>query len=409
MVIEPRDYQLELADKAYKILKDNLLVYLAMEERTGKSLIGLLTLEKCSNVNRVLIITKKNAISGWQDTINNSKWLKNKCDVINYHSCKKVRSRYDAVILDESHTYISGYPKTSKLWNDVKAICMHKPIIYMSATPYAQGMQLLYHQFKLSTYSPWKKYSNFYAWYNKYAERDKNGDVDTIWISGRAMKTYKKMNSDIILPTIKHLFIHKTRKSLGFKQEPKDILHYIELSDVVKKAYNMLLKDRVLIFENGDKSYDLIADSNLKLRSALHMLEGGAIKIDNTYIALNSSEKIDYIIENWGDSPNLAIMYNYIAEGNKLRSSFKEALILQGTSYAEGIDLSHIKNLVIYSQDFSTSKHTQRRARQTGKNRNEPINVHFLLVKKAISSQVYKAVSKNKTNFVDSLFIEETI
>ncbi len=97
-------------------------------------------------------------------------------------------------------------------------------------------------------------------------------------------------------------------------------------------------------------------------------------------------------------------MYNYIAEGTKLNEIFSNARILQATSYAEGVDLSSHKNLVIYSQDFSTARHTQRRARQANKKRQHPITVHYLLVKDGLSEQVYKTVSLNKKNFVDSRF-----
>ena len=66
--------------------------------------------------------------------------------------------------------------------------------------------------------------------------------------------------------------------------------------------------------------------------------------------------------------------------------------------------MMHIKHLIIYSQDFSTARHTQRRARQANMNRDEPIIVHYLLVKGGISEQVYNTVTINKTNYVDLLF-----
>jgi len=139
------------------------------------------------------------------------------------------------------------------------------------------------------------------------------------------------------------------------------------------------------------------------------MLEGGVAKIEKQYLCLDNQEKIDYIKEHFHDSLDLVIMYNYIAEKAKLEDSFVNARILQATSYAEGVDLSMHKNLVIYSQDFSTARHTQRRARQCNLKRDKPINVHYLLVKKAISEQVYKTVSLNKKNFVDSVFEREEL
>lgn len=139
------------------------------------------------------------------------------------------------------------------------------------------------------------------------------------------------------------------------------------------------------------------------------MLEGGVAKIEDEYLVLLNAEKIDYIKTSWSDSKDLVIMYQYKAEKTKLEAEFKHASILQATSFAEGVDLSMYKHLVIYSQDFSTSKHSQRRARQANKQRTEEINVHFLLVKKGISEQVYETVSVNKTNFIDSLFSKEQL
>jgi len=42
-------------------------------------------------------------------------------------------------------------------------------------------------------------------------------------------------------------------------------------------------------------------------------------------------------------------------------------------------------------------------------NREHPIDVHFLLVEKAISEQVYTTVSVNKRNYIDSLYTGELL
>ncbi len=139
------------------------------------------------------------------------------------------------------------------------------------------------------------------------------------------------------------------------------------------------------------------------------MLEGGVAKIDKQYLVLANREKIDFILRTFGDTEDLVIMYNYIAEQTKLEEVFKKARILQATSFAEGVDLHRHKHLVIYSQDFSTARHTQRRARQANMKRDTPITVHYLLVKKGLSEQVYNTVSVNKRNFVDSVFAKDKI
>jgi len=63
----PRQYQIELAVEGYHVLKENMIVYLAMEERTGKSLTAILIAEMCSNVNTVVVVTTAKAIEGWEE------------------------------------------------------------------------------------------------------------------------------------------------------------------------------------------------------------------------------------------------------------------------------------------------------------------------------------------------------
>ena len=406
----PYSHQIEVANEAYDILAENMIVYLAMEERTGKTLSAILTCEK-TVLNNWLIITKKKALDGWAETL--AKYKHNKqYTLTNYHQAKKFNpADYDGVILDEAHNYLSSFPKMSQLWKDIAKLTKNKPIIYLSATPYAQGAQLLYHQFKLSSWSPFSKWSTAYTWFRSF------GIPDTVYLSGRQIETYKQVRTEEVLMYCKHLFISKTREELGFEHEPEDHLHYIELSEATREVYNIILKQRIIDLNNELIQYD----STAKLRAALHMLEGGVAKTNSVKddknkvikqgksIVLGNIEKVNYILKTWGDTDSLVIMYNYKPELIKLQKYFKQALLLQATSFAEGVDLSHKEHLVIYSQDFSTARHSQRRARQSNMKRTTPINVHYLLVKNAISEQVYTTVSVNKTNFVDSLFQENTL
>ena len=398
--MKPYPHQIELANEGYEILKEHMLVYLAMEERTMKTLISIIIAEACNNVNTVLVLTKKKILEEkvWQDTLKKFPHDK-KYYITNYHKCRRF-SRPDLLILDEAHNYISGCPDQPVMHKYIQEnISPYIPIIYLSATPHAQGYQMLYHQFSLSSWSPWRKYNNFRHWFNHY------GISSTVWVSGKQRNVYTKTHEDLILADIQHLFITKTRRELNFPHEPIDQLHYIELDPWTKKIYNELIEDKM--YEFGE--YALICDTPMKLRSSLHMLEGGVAKLDDEYFIFANTEKIDYILKTWGDIDDLVIYYQYIAEGQKLRSQFKKATILQGTSNAEGIDLTHKETIIIYSQDFSTARHSQRRARQATMHRDKPITVHFLLVKKATSAQVYKSVSINKQNFVDSAFERVTL
>lgn len=389
----PTSKQEQKSDEAVEILRKYRLVYLAMEERTGKTLTAIRTAEKLG-ATKVLVLTKLAPIKGWEDTLAAYAHTFSTVLVTNYHQAKNVKGTFELVILDEAHNYISGYPKRSAMNKEVAKLVKGKYLIYSSATPHAQGLQLLYHQFYLSSWSPFAQYKNAYLFHAAL------GIPDLQWIGGVPRETYKKVKADEVLKLCQHLFVYATRAEMGYEKEPEDVLHFIELDPVTKDVYNVMMKDRVIEL-NG---LELVLDKVAKLRATLHMLEGGVMKVDEAYHVLGNREKVDYILDTWGDTPDVVIMYHYKAEKLKLEAIFKHALLLQGTTNAEGIDLHKYAHLIIYSQDWSTARHSQRRARQANKAREEDIKVHFLLCKGAISEEVYKTVSVNKTNYIDSCF-----
>ena len=413
MIKTPWDYQLTESDKSVAILRKYNITYLAWEERTGKTVTTLLTAEKAIQGARVLIVTKINPMKDWAKTlVEFGHLLTNEYVLINYHSVHTVEGKFNLAILDEPHSYIASYPKPSTIWTKVRKKVWGLPLIYSSATPNAQGAQQLFHQLALSKWSPFRQFENFYEFFREFAERDKDGRLPIIRISAERQATdYNKVDNKRVWEAVQHLFTTKTRKELGFEHEPEDELHFVDLDQSTKDIYNIIMEDNILEFTHGEtnRDYTLVCDSPIKLRWALHMLEGGVLKIDGQYLDLGNQEKIRYIEQTWGDSEDLVIMYMYKADLIKLRKVFKKAKLLQATTYAEGIDLSMHKHLVIYSQNFSTAQHTQRRARQANKHREEEIKVHYILVKKGISEQVYKTVSINKKNFVDSVFEKEKL
>lgn len=392
--MRPYKHQEQISDQALEILRNQGLVYLSMEERTGKTLTAILTCEKTKAQN-ILIITKKKALKGWEDTLEAFNHTKS-YDAINYESLHKMPFKeYDLVILDEAHANLSAYPKLGKIALQVRSVTYKLPVIYLSATPSAQTYAQLFHQFAMTQYSPFRKYSNFYNWFTYY------GIPDSIWLGGRQVKKYDKVHADLIWDDVNHLFISYTRKELGFEHEPNDVLHWIDLDDGTRNKYRELEKDDFI------EEFEYAADTPMKKLVGLHQLEGGTLKIsDDESIFLGNSEKINYIKEQWGDSKDLVIFYHYKEEEKLLKKHFSKTQVLQATSFAEGVDLSMYKTLIIYSMDFSTARYSQRRARQCNMKRAEPIDVHYLLVKDSISHQVYTTVAINKKNFVNSYYEE---
>lgn len=426
----PYPHQEDLSDEGLAIIRQYGLVFFAMEERTGKTLTAILTVEK-SAARRCLVLTKKKAITGWDKTLYDygyvrdfEKYVSAKAEftVINYEQMykgHKVRKRikgrmetvteyrlkpeydpkhFDVIIADESHAYISSVPKPSVSAKILQQIAYDKPVIFLSATPHAQGFQLMFHQLGITKYSPWDSYKSFYAFHHEW------GVPDIAYTASGQKETYKRVQP-LVAEQFNHLMIRKTRAELGFEHEPYDVIHHLELDEATKEIYNSCQEDEMFILND----LEIPLDSSMKLRTTLHMIEGGAFKDGDRYGQLQNREKIDAIRNDFGDREDTVIMFHYKAEGIKLAQYFKRATLLQGTSNAEGVDLSSYRHLIIYSQDFSTAKHSQRRARQASKNRDEPIAVHFYLVKGAISEQVYETVSINKKNFIDSIYERKSL
>lgn len=417
-------HQLTIADEGYPILKQYGALYLAMEERTGKTGVAICICE-LSKATDILVITKKKAISGWQEHLDNLP-ISNTYTVTNYEAVHKLPTKhYKIVILDEASANLSAFPKLGKRAQLVRNLVYNSRLIFMSATPNAQSYSQLFNQFHMTKYSPFNQYPDFYAWHGgcSFWKHPTTGNIakhklefqstskqlintlprygvpDYIRIGAREVESYKQTID--FFPQIKHLFISYTRKQLGFKHEPEDELHYVKLKPETSTLMNILAADK-LCKPTHDTVY--VADAPIKLSIGLYQIEGSTIKLDDQSIQLLGLEKVNYIKQVWGDSPTLAIFYHFKEERNLLEQHFTQAKLYQATAYSMGVDLSHMSDMVIYSMNFSTSDFTQRRCRMANMFRADPITVHYLLVHNSISEHVYNTVALNKRNYVDKYY-----
>jgi hypothetical protein len=300
----PYPHQEDLSDEGLAIIRQYGLVFFAMEERTGKTLTAILTVEK-SAARRCLVLTKKKAITGWDKTLYDygyvrdfEKYVSAKAEftVINYEQMykgHKVRKRikgrmetvteyrlkpeydpkhFDVIIADESHAYISSVPKPSVSAKILQQIAYDKPVIFLSATPHAQGFQLMFHQLGITKYSPWDSYKSFYAFHHEW------GVPDIAYTASGQKETYKRVQP-LVAEQFNHLMIRKTRAELGFEHEPYDVIHHLELDEATKEIYNSCQEDEMFILND----LEIPLDSSMKLRTTLHMIEGGAFKDGDRY------------------------------------------------------------------------------------------------------------------------------
>lgn len=402
MSVELFPYQKDLALKVTEKLRRLSLVYLSAEERVGKTFVALECIRLLGYRN-ILIITKKKALPDFEKAVSlffEGGEVLPAITLINYEALHKLTkdTPFDFAVIDEAHHALSAFPKPSKTAKLTQELVYNLPVLFMSATPCGQSRAQLFHQLNISKFSPFDTYKNFYEWFRAF------GTPKSVWVAGRQVMQYDNIKEEMMLPIFEKYFVSFSREQAGFAFAPSDKLHYLEVPRAVELAYKALENDDVLYLPKG-RTYT--PDNITKQLKLLHQLEGGTAKLDGGEVVYFGEEfnfKIDYIKRTFGDVNNLAIFYEYIAEGELLRKNFQNALILQGTSFAEGIDLSHMETLVIYSQNFSSSKYTQRRARQCNKFRDKEIVVHFLLCKGFISDLVYDCVANKHKNFTSSIY-----
>lgn len=388
----PRGPQIDGAVWGLKQLREYGIAYFGWKERTGKTLTALLCVE-LSKANTCLIVTKVKAMPGWKDTLES--WdHSTSFTVINYESIHKVVGDFDIIILDESHHAISSIGKTSATWKKVAKFTKKKPIIYMSATPYAETIGQLYNQFKLSSWSPFRKYTTYVNFHNVF------GIPKTIYTSSGPRIDRSVFKTDEVYKLVEHLFSWKTRQDVGIEHEPTANVVKIPLSSKTQNLMNEWINDRVITI-NGTQ---VLGDSDAKVRSVHYQLEGGTVKVDEKLTLEIGTEKIEYIKNNY-NLKDIAIMAHFIGERTLLGKHLPGVPILSSDGDAEGVDLHHIDKLIIYSMSFKTSKFTQRLARQANHNRDTPIIVDILVSDRpAIGFYVYETVAIKEENFLKNSY-----
>ena len=421
--MKPLKHQIEKANSCWATLLKYKYVYLQGLPRSGKTLTVLLTAEKSKRVKSVLILTTKNAIPGWIKFLKDPELLTTTLTknyhVTNYEQIgrfvlrkesktgKKLKkpvkelqlklnpNDYELVILDESHRIGRiGPPKSRYLL--LSRLCADMPHIHLSGTAMVESPNSIYYQMNISKYSPFSEFRTFYDYFRVF------GQPSAIWLGNKEVPQYKLSNARL-LPYVEKFTVRMTQEDAGIPKEVQatDKLHYIILSEQTKQQYNELQREKFLQLNNKI----LLCDTTMKLRTSLHMIEGGVFKVNEDYFFTGNIEKINYIKKYFGDTKDTGIMAHFIGERLLLEKHFKHAKIYSSTADAEGTDLSHLQNFIIYSSGYSGAKFIQRRDRIVNINQSATTIVHHLIVKDAISEQVYNTCSE-KHNFNNETYKE---
>jgi hypothetical protein len=394
--MELRKYQIRLANEATEILQRKMIVYLAMEVRTGKTLTALQTAQNYGAKN-VLFLTKLRAFTSVQNDFDNMNFTF-KLTIANDESLHKVTGDFDLVIHDEHHRF-GAYPKpnaTAKLFKEMFA---DLPMIFLSGTPTAESHSQWYHQFWVSNYSPFKDYTNFYKWANEYV------DIQIRHLGYAKVNDYSKARKKDFWHHIRYYILTFTQVEAGFETQVFENVLYCPMDEITYKLAERLQTDLVVTNKEGQT---ILADTSVKLQQKLHQLYSGTCKFEDGTSKVIDLSKAMFIKDKF-KGQKIAIFYKFVEEYNALKNIFGQNLsndlqefnttdkniALQIVSGREGISLSKAKYLVYYNIDFSAISYWQSRDRLTTMERKSN-DVYWIFSEGGIEAKIYASVQKKK-------------
>ncbi len=404
-----RDYQDNISTEAAKLLQWTNIVYLSMEVRTGKTLTALATAQKFGAAS-VLFLTRKKAISSIKqqdpddpegDYDKLSPDFKFIC--INYERIHSLSPDYvfDLVICDEAHC-LAQYPTPSERTKALKTLCEGKPIIYLSGTPSPESYSQLFHQFWISSFSPFKEWHNFYKWAAEFVTKKKK------YFFNREINDYSCADQKKVEEYTKHLFITLTQDEAGFECPVKEIVVKVPMMRSTYMLADYLRKHKVHIGRDGQ---EVLADTAAKMMNKLHQIYSGTVIAENKEGIVFDTSKAKYIKEHF-TGRKIAIFYKFQAEKIMLMATFgynritedpqefNQAddliYISQVQAGREGVNLMTADCLVFLNIDFAAVSYWQARARLQDQRRTTPAEVYWLFAEGGIEEKIYAKVLDKK-------------
>lgn len=410
-MVEFRDYQKDIMNKGYEILKDSRMLYLAMEVRTGKTLTSLGIADALSCGHKVLFVTKKKAIPNIQADYDALK-PGYKITIVNYESLHKVsQDGWHTIIIDEAHS-LGAFPKPSTRAKLVRQLMIvNNPyVILLSGTPTPESYSQMYHQVYGVPGNPFSEHKNFYKFASVYV------NVTQKKINGFNINDYTDGKISII-ESMEPYTISYTQQQAGFESSIEEEILYVDMEE---KTYDLCKRlKRDLVVEG--KNEVILADTGVKLMSKLHQLYSGTVKFESGNSAVLDLSKATFI--KWKfEGDKIGVFYKFKEEYNALKRVFGKDLCdnlsdfdsgrfkviaLQIVSGREGISLKNADYIVFYNIDFSATSYWQARDRMTTKDRKHN-KIYWIFAKNGIEGKIYKAVS-NKKDYTLSHFRADLI
>lgn len=434
---ELRDYQESLSAAGDAILKEYGIVMYCFEPRVGKTGTALNT-ALLYGAKTVLFLTKKIAITSIEQDRDRFAFDL-QVTVTNYENMHNIEGQYDLYVCDESHK-LGQFPLPANKTALLKTMCKGKPVILLSATPTPETYTSFYHQFYISSFSPWAEWTNFYSWAKRFVtiqprtlNKNKTNDYSndpqitineykySMMRKGLAPEEKQRMqdiidantasclnNQEKILSSVNHLMLTYTQEQAAFYAPVEEEILYVPMSERQIWIINKLKKDKIAVLQSGAV---ILADTMVKERNKIHQCCSGTVKDEDGNGIEFDTTKADFIKHHFAGK-KIVIFYKYIMEGQLLSKVFDgnvyvdpiefekagsdAVFIAQIISGREGISLASADSLVNYNIDYAAVSYFQTRARIQTRDRTAPAKVYWIFTKGGIEDEIYECVKDKK-------------
>lgn len=392
-----REYQSELSVKGVEILKDKKIVYLCMGVRTGKTATAM-EIARLYGAEKVLFLTKKIAISSIRSDYDEF-GFNFSLEIMNDESMHKCTGQYDLVIHDEHHRF-GAMPKPGKATKLYKKMFGNLPMIFLSGTPTPESYSQIYHQYWVSDYSPFKRYTNFYKWAKDYVI------PSVTYTSYGTAPCYKNAKISDIRYVTDFYVVTYTQEEAGFVSVIEEEVLNVRMKESTYSMCKTLIKDLLL----RGKNEVVVADTAVKLQQKLHQMYSGTIKFDSGNAMVIDDSKAQFI-RSYFKGKKIGVFYKFVSELEALRQVFgvenlttdldefnstDKSIALQIISGREGISLRNAEFLVFYNIDFSATSYWQGRDRMTTIDRKFN-KIYWVFSDGGIESKIHKSVMQKKS------------
>ena len=420
MKTKPYDYQEKIAQDI--IASEDYSKALLMKMGTGKTITSLRAFEllwEANVVDKLLVVCLKNKIEDWKNDIQNEwKWPP-QSEVINFESVWRTkRAEYyksfvdnrTMIIIDESHKIKNHNSKVAKYLLELGKQTKYKLIL--TGTPQSQQYIDYYPQMKFINAKDYDM--DYKRWESIYAQKELVAEYGPWHYEIVGYNFEDVLNKGITEKS----YYHDYESNYG---KPIDIYTDIEHS----KAAIKFQKDRVFRDPDEERCEDVIADTQMSLRTYMRQSCSGFIK----------NYDIECPKENWIrdfleiEPGRIVIFVNFIREVEKLEqickdmkrpvgvyygarkflSPFKEnengIAIVNYQSGAVGINDLCISNIGIFyappDGDYILFQQARSRLDRIGQEK-QPV-FYYLQTKGSVEKAIYNALKKSE-NFDQKMF-----